>query len=225
MFPYDLNKTGRTAATFLLIYCAAELAFMWHSFTLFGFYDLLETGNLTQFEMDAEAAQVDAFGAPVGGFLMLAMLACYIVSGMWIYRAAANAQAVVPDSKRITPGWSVGWFFVPFANLFMPFRAMRQTWNGLHGNSTLSAPMPGWTLLWWLAWLVSSAAATAALRISLDAVSLDEFRIATYLDLASSIIAIIAALLFRHLILELTHTSAEASPHVPAPASDPQTSI
>jgi hypothetical protein len=221
--PYDLAKTGRTAAVFLLLYCAAEVAFIWHSTRMVAFFDRLETGSLTQAQMDAEAANVDAVGAAVGGLLFLAFIASAIVSGMWIYRAASNAQAVTPDPERITPGWSVGWFFVPFANLVMPYRAVRQSWNGLHGNGDLNAGMPGWALLWWLCWLLGNSLSTAALRISLNGASLDDFRFATTVDILGSAASIAGAFLFRHLILELTRVSAQATPQVPSapPALSP----
>lgn len=209
--PYDLNKTGKAAAMFLLLYCVAEVAMLWHYTTLFSFYTLIETGNLNQLEMDQAAAEVDATGAAVGALFLLTLLGSYIAAGMWIYRAAANAQAIAPAEGRITPGWSIGWFFVPFANLVMPFRAMRQTWNGLHGNPSLTDGMPGWTLIWWLAWLLSNSLATGSMRINMNADSIADFRLSTQIDVASSIIAIGTALLFRHLILQLTRASAQAS--------------
>lgn len=211
-FPYDLNKTGRVAAVFLMIYVAAELLFSWSSFQLLSFYDLVEGGTLTNAEMDAEAARVDAAGLAVGVFFIVSIIGCYIASGMWVYRAAANAQAAAPENDRITPGWSVGWFFVPFANLVMPYRALRQHWNGLHGNSDMDASLPGWAFLWWICWLIGNAIATASARINLNADTIAEFRTSTYMDLASSGLAIAAALLFRHFILQLTRASAQADP-------------
>lgn len=224
--PYDLSKTGRVATVLLMIYCAAEILFALTSFQLFAFYDLIEGGTLTQFEMDQEAASVDSIGLFVGVFFLISVIGCYIASGMWVYRVAANAQAVMPDSDRITPGWSIGWFFVPIANLWMPYRALRQHWNGLHGNGGLNDSLPGWAFLWWICWLMGNAVATSSTRINLNADTIDEFRTSTTLDLVSSGLAIVAALLFRHFILELTRASAAASPHqTPRPALDPQSSI
>lgn len=220
--PYDLGVTGRTASAFLLLYCAAEVAFAVFSFTLFNFYDRLDAGTMNQREMDAAVVQVDTTGAAVGALFLLALLAAHIVAGMWLYRAAANAQAVKPNDARITPGWSVGWYFVPFANLLMPYRAMRQTWNGLRGNDSLDAGLPGWALIWWVFWLVGNTLSTVSLRINTSAASIDDFRLSTTLDVMSSGFSIIAALLFRNLILTLTRASAEAVPHTLSATPTPQ---
>ena len=216
--PYDLNKTGRVAAMLLLVYCVAELAFIWAQTRLFAFYDVIESGTLTQTELDAAAVSVDGASTVVAVFFIAALMGCFVSGGMWIYRAAANAQAVIPDDNRITPGWSVGWFFIPFANLVMPYRSIKQTWNGLRGIGDLSADIPGWILLWWLAWLLGNAISTASSRISMDAASIDDFRFVSTLDIVSSVVAIIAAILFRKLILDLTQASAEAEPRASEPA-------
>ena len=211
--PYDLSKTERTASMFLTLYSAAEAVFILYCFYLFRFFTQLETGNMNQREMDAAGVRVDAMGTPIIALFLLALIGCYIVCGMWMYRAAANAQAVTPDDDRITPGWTVGWLFIPFANLVMPYRAMRQAWNGLNGNLGLNDPMPGYALGWWLLWLLGNSIATAATRMSLEADSIDAFRTATQFDIASSSVSIVAALLLRHLIQEMTRISAGASPH------------
>jgi hypothetical protein len=224
-FPYDLNKTGKAAAILLAVYCAAELIFVWHSMTLFNFYDVVEGGTLSNAELDQAAASVDSTGAAVGIFFLVTLIGCFIASGMWIYRVAANAQVVMPDDNRITPGWSVGWFFVPFANLVMPYRALRQHWNGLHGNADLSAGLPGWAFAWWMLWLLGNSISTVSTRMNLEADTIDAFRTSTTLDIVSSGVSILAALLFRHFILVLTRVSASASPHVPRDTAAPQSSI
>ena len=62
---------------------------------------------------------------------------------MWIYRAAANVVAANVVGFDFTPGWAVGWYFVPFANLVQPFLAMRQIWNASHsGGSDLDRGDP-----------------------------------------------------------------------------------
>ena len=33
------------------------------------------------------------------------------------------------DHESFTPGWSVGWFFVPIMNPWKPFQAMREIWQ------------------------------------------------------------------------------------------------
>lgn len=54
--PYDLSTIGRIAGYALLVYCAAEVVFTWHSFVLLNFFTTVEIGALTAAELDAEGA-------------------------------------------------------------------------------------------------------------------------------------------------------------------------
>src|SRR6266446_8041100 len=72
---------------------------------------------------------------------------------MWVYRANKNGRALGCAGMKYSPGSSVGWFFVPIANLFMPYWVLKEIWQA-------SSPMPhgGWRqttvspllALWWL---------------------------------------------------------------------------
>ena len=62
------------------------------------------------------------------GVFLISLLVCYVIGSMWIYRVACNVRAFGADDLDDSPGWAVGWYAVPFANLVRPFRAMRQIW-------------------------------------------------------------------------------------------------
>jgi hypothetical protein len=71
----------------------------------------------------------------------------------WVYRANKNGRALGAVGMKYGPGWSVGWFFVPIASLFMPYWVIKEIWQ-------VSSPTPhnGWRhahvtpllALWWL---------------------------------------------------------------------------
>ena len=89
----------------------------------------------------------------VGVAVVLSTLACWILVGRWIYRVSANAHALSAE-MTITPGWAVGFYFVPIANLFKPYQALKETWHGSHfgGEGEGAGLLP----LWWGLWLVGS---------------------------------------------------------------------
>jgi membrane associated rhomboid family serine protease len=81
-------------------------------------------------------------------------LAATIAAAIWIYRASWNAREVQPDPHRIGPGWAVGWHFIPVANLWKPWQAMRQCWNSsTNPGGDMNAPAPTFLRLWWLTWI------------------------------------------------------------------------
>lgn len=47
---------------------------------------------------------------------------------MLMYRCAKNATALGFTGFSHTPGWVAGWYFVPFAHLIMPYKAIAEYW-------------------------------------------------------------------------------------------------
>ena len=86
----------------------------------------------------------------------LTLLVSFYFVGGWIYQAHSNFYLIDGPAKQFTPNWAVGWFFVPIANLIVPFRAMRELWQGSHRvriNSDASAPNLLW--VWWISWIAA----------------------------------------------------------------------
>lgn len=84
--------------------------------------------------------------------LGLAALATAVVVSRWIYRANSNARALGARGMAFTPGGAVGWYFVPIANLWKPYQAMREIWKASAGplgwqRRPVSALLPCWWLL------------------------------------------------------------------------------
>lgn len=50
---------------------------------------------------------------------------------MWVYRARENLTAFGVGKRQLqySSGWAVGSFFVPFVNLVVPYRAMKELWQ------------------------------------------------------------------------------------------------
>jgi hypothetical protein len=101
----------------------------------------------------------------------LGQLALFIVTGIvflvWIFRANRNARALGAQGMRFTPGWSVGWFFVPIMSLWKPFQAMREIWqaSAAPGNwqGVQAPPLLGW---WWAIYLINQILVQIAYRMS-----------------------------------------------------------
>ena len=87
---------------------------------------------------------------------VLIVITTMFTFGYWIIRACRNAHVLADRNLRFSPGWSLGWYFIPIANLWKPYQAMRQIWNVSENpsyNENRSAPAV--INLWWIAWLVS----------------------------------------------------------------------
>jgi hypothetical protein len=88
------------------------------------------------------------------GLAALALLGAGLAWLLWQHRAHANLRALGARGLRFTPGWAVGWWFVPLANLFMPYLAVRELWRASvagarHEGRTSGLLVPAW----WGTWL------------------------------------------------------------------------
>lgn len=73
---------------------------------------------------------------------------------IWQHQATANLWARAEPGMRTTPGWAVGWWFIPVANLWMPFVAMRELDRRSMGRE--AAPRSGALVgVWWLVWVAA----------------------------------------------------------------------
>lgn len=150
---------------------------------------------------DYDDTPLPLLGVMIGtGLLqMLVTLSGYVVVGMWLYRMCWNAHSLAGTRQMtVTPRWAVLWYFIPFANLWMPFVAMRETWKASASPDNVadarSHPM---LPLWWVLWLVTGVLSWAAMRTSLgiaDAQDEIDSNIAMIVSDASNIVLSLALL-------------------------------
>jgi Domain of unknown function (DUF4328) len=81
-----------------------------------------------------------------------------VVWMFWQHRAQSNLRDVGTGDLRFTPGWAVGWWFVPVASLWMPYLTVRELLRASEPSvrdwrQARTGSLPG---LWWAAWIVAS---------------------------------------------------------------------
>lgn len=91
---------------------------------------------------------------------------------MWIHRAYKNLRTLNPANRLDnSPGWAVGSFFIPFANLFFPYRIVKEIWQKSWpaDETLLYAPSrPATFPLWWAFWLLASVCGNISGRFNFD---------------------------------------------------------
>ena len=114
------------------------------------------------------------------GVLIVLTLLLNLVSAvywlMWTYRAYDNLRRVGSKQTDMTPGWVVGWWFVPFANLWMPYKIMREisARSELGNDYALENGTLSGIVEWWFLFIVSSVLDRISARtdnVSLEIIS------------------------------------------------------
>jgi len=119
--------------------------------------------------------------------LVLFVTAIFILK--WIYRANNNARALGAQGMEFTPGWSIGYYFIPIMNLWKPYSAMKEIWRASTQRADFKKlSVPFVFHLWWFFWIVAIIVDRLSFRLHMDAETLEEL-------LQSDVIAIISGVL------------------------------
>jgi hypothetical protein len=146
------RSTSTLAVCATLLFVALTIAEALAALSLVGQIELLDAARFGASIPPAQAEARDARNRLLGIIELALALAALIALLLWVYRANRNARALGAQGMTYSPGWSVGWFFVPFANLVMPYLVVREIWKastpdaGEHWRQARVSPLFG---SWW----------------------------------------------------------------------------
>jgi len=129
----------------------------------------LASGNATK----SSDEEINLFSI-VEGLLALVQVIVYITTAipflMWIHRANRNARALGATGMTFTPGWSVGWYFIPILNLWKPYQAMKEIWQAsANPDAWSNQQIPSLVGNWWALWLLSNFLGQMSVRLAFHA--------------------------------------------------------
>ncbi|MEV6675118.1 DUF4328 domain-containing protein [Streptomyces sp. NPDC051162] len=89
---------------------------------------------------DDDLSRADVLYAAAGLWQTMSMLATSVVFIVWFHRARVNAEYFAQDICTMGRGWAIGAWFIPVANLWLPYRVAREVWQA----SAQSTPDGSW---------------------------------------------------------------------------------
>jgi hypothetical protein len=181
------SARGKVAIALLLLMGLLAAATAAHFFSGFDLADRLARSALRP----GEATAFDNRTQTLTQFAAVGSIVTAIAWFVWLHRAVANARSLDVPTEA-TPGWSVGWWFIPFANLVKPYRIVRSLFDGVGsgGGGIVGA--------WWGCYLIAAALGEfAAFQTS---PTTDAFRIYAGSFLASDVFRVAAAILAALLV-------------------------
>jgi hypothetical protein len=108
----------------------------------------------------ADVNDATSRASSIGVVAALVSLAAIVVWLVWQHHAQSNLPGLGAMGMRYSPGWAVGWWFIPVAWWVMPFRTIRELWlaSGPEagaadwGTHRLTPLIPLWWTFWILRW-------------------------------------------------------------------------
>ena len=113
---------------------------------------------------------------------LLAYLLTAVLFLRWTYLVKKNAMALGASflEFEFSPGWSVGYYFVPFVNLVAPYKALKETFQASHPEFRPDSQRLEWSSapkllpFWWALWLVNGFLGQGIFQYSLHAKTLPQ---------------------------------------------------
>jgi len=139
------------------------------------------------------------------GVVGILYLIVFVVSGFlilrWIHRANFNARQLGAENMKFTPGWSIGYYFIPILTLWKPYQAMKEIWKASKNPSDWESQNTSGILpLWWSLWLISIFLGQAIFRLSIQVEELQELINLNILTQFSDALDILLALVFLSIV-------------------------
>ncbi|MFD7699795.1 DUF4328 domain-containing protein [Streptomyces caelestis] len=105
-------------------------------------------GDMTASDLDAAYSLYER----AGRVQVVTSLLCAVLFITWFFLMRRRTELLAPNWFRKGPGWAIGAWFVPVANLWLPYRIASDMWNAcaLLPTEGRSHRLPMWPVnLWW----------------------------------------------------------------------------
>ena len=145
---------------------------------------------------------------PIQGVVGLLQSGLGIVTGItflkWIYRAYKNIQGFGAEGLRFSPGWAVGYYFIPILCLIRPVQVMGEIWRASDDPRNWSQRPGSWVISsWWTLFLLYYAVTQVSLGIAIQASTNDQWTLAAVLAIAGDFFSIPLSITALRLVTEV----------------------
>jgi len=146
-----------------------------------------------------EASSVEAMqeNAPISyavaalcnvGMSILIFILTVVFWCIWVHRVSSNAHSLGAQGMTFSPGWAVGYYFIPFLCLWKPYQTMAKIWKA---SDWRSRDLGAVVHLWWTFAILSSIAAQAYFTASAGAEDLPGMLTSGWVGVGSGVLDII----------------------------------
>jgi hypothetical protein len=145
---------------------------------------------------------------PIQGIIGLLQSGLGIVTGItflkWIYRAYKNIQGFGAEGLRFSPGWAVGYYFIPILSLIRPVQVMSEIWRASDDPRNWPRRPGSWVIVsWWTLFLIYTGVTQVSLEIAIQASSNDQWTLAAVLAIAGDLFSIPLSIAALQLVTEI----------------------
>ena len=153
---------------------------------------------------DVLAEKNDSRVAIVNGLYSIFLFSSFFLIGRWFFVSAILNHLLGIKELNISPRWSVGWYFIPFANLVMPYRSLKETFKAsFNSEEWQNNRVPYDFPIWWATFLIGNGLSNVSLRMYLklgEIYTHEQLNQISYIDIVADILLIINAIFLLRIV-------------------------
>jgi hypothetical protein len=170
-----------------------------------------------------------AFGLSALGLVAVSVviyLSTIVVVLMWLYRSCRNLLAFNVQGLEATPGWAVGYWFVPILSLFKPLKIVNELYHSslaedrdemfTFTNNSSTALTGGW----WATWIATLLLSNVANALERGAGN-NATRASVVVQIAALAFSVMAAVLLIMIVREIDARQTATASELAAAAAEP----
>lgn len=195
------RPAGRRASIAMVLVALGTAAVGFQVLTMLrGFEFLDRAGRVTAAELSTWQRDLDT----ADRLSLIAIVLAAVAVLAWQSRVVDNIPALTRTDPWVTPRWSIALWFIPLASFVAPYRIVADAWRrltypGARGGTAI-------VLAWWVLWL-GSGIAFRAISAGAKPTTLDQYRSFLTWITGTSVINLVAGVLFLWIIREIERRS------------------
>lgn len=203
-------------------------------FQYFVLVDIQNQNFATVEEMRLRAEASDRNQIIIAAIQVLVWLAVAFLWAFWTFKSNKLVRSLGAKDMKYSPGWSVGWYFIPFLNLIKPYLALKEiylaTLNPHRFNVDADVEDQPESLnilkLWWLSSIAERIFGVYLKRISSGSDTMEQLFYLNKLLITSDLISLTTTLIWIWLLREFSQRQDETYKGIVSQAAigeEPQT--
>ena len=202
---YSYTKDPRSLTKFTVIFLWTSLAVELVGALFCGYkLALLVMGTTswrTFYSESSPLVMTDLLLAFIGILIFLVTAVTFL---RWVHRANKNSHGFGAADMRFTPGWCVGYYFIPILNLFRPYQCMKEihqvsqdpvNWKAQKASSMVSQ--------WWALWILSMIINRIDFQYALTAESFEDLSVSFAVTVVARVIGIVLCVSAIRMVKEI----------------------
>jgi Domain of unknown function (DUF4328) len=145
---------------------------------------------------------------PIQGIVGLLQSGIGVVTAItflkWVYRAYKNVQGFGAEGLRFSPGWAIGYYFIPILSLIRPVQVMSEIWRASYDPRNWPRNPGSWLIAtWWTLFLLYSGVTQVSLQIGIQASTNDQWRLAAIFAILGDLFSLPLSIVVLRLVTEI----------------------